>query len=176
MVQAPQRPIQPSQQQPMQPVPRMPVQQNHGPTGAPRFSHQPPQNMAPQAAPAAPMNRAPRAAGAVPAPFHGNMRHFVDQDARVWQGGRWHHDRHGGRDGWWWVVGGLWYFYPQPVYPYPDPFIPGEIIYTYGPSASGSYWYYCASAGQYYPYVTYCPEGWQPVIPSDSDDFQDSDD
>jgi len=26
-------------------------------------------------------------------------------------------------------------------------------------------WYYCNSAGQYYPYVEYCPEGWQQVMP-----------
>lgn len=26
-------------------------------------------------------------------------------------------------------------------------------------------WYYCNSAGQYYPYVDYCPEGWQAVAP-----------
>jgi len=27
----------------------------------------------------------------------------------------------------------------------------------------GGTWYYCASAGQYYPQVDYCPEGWRPV-------------
>lgn len=26
-------------------------------------------------------------------------------------------------------------------------------------------WYYCGSSGQYYPYVRYCPEGWQAVMP-----------
>jgi hypothetical protein len=25
------------------------------------------------------------------------------------------------------------------------------------------YWYYCQSAGAYYPYVTACPEAWVPV-------------
>jgi hypothetical protein len=30
-----------------------------------------------------------------------------------WGGGRWRHEVHNGRDGWWWDVGGVWYFYPQ---------------------------------------------------------------
>ena len=31
----------------------------------------------------------------------------------AWGGGRWRHEIHNGRDGWWWDVGGAWYFYPQ---------------------------------------------------------------
>jgi hypothetical protein len=130
-----------------------------GPGAAQQFGHRP------DAAPRAPMTQAPRAYGRVPAPYRGDIHRFVDLDARVWRGGRWHHDHHRGRYGWWWVVGGLWYFYPQPVYPYPDPFAPGEIIYETG--GAGDYWYYCESAGQYYPYVTECPEGWQAVVPEE---------
>jgi len=33
----------------------------------------------------------------------------------AWEGGRWRHEIHNGRDGWWWDVGGVWYFYPQPM-------------------------------------------------------------
>lgn len=33
----------------------------------------------------------------------------------AWEGGRWHHQMRNGRDGWWWDVGGAWYFYPQPM-------------------------------------------------------------
>jgi hypothetical protein len=33
----------------------------------------------------------------------------------AWEGGRWRHEVHGGRDGWWWDVGGVWYYYPQPM-------------------------------------------------------------
>ena len=33
----------------------------------------------------------------------------------AWEGGRWHHEMHNGRMGWWWDVGGVWYFYPQPI-------------------------------------------------------------
>jgi hypothetical protein len=32
------------------------------------------------------------------------------------------------------------------------------------PEAS-AYWYYCAGAGAYYPYVRECPGGWQRVAP-----------
>jgi len=31
----------------------------------------------------------------------------------AWEGGRWHHQVYNGRMGWWWDVGGVWYFYPQ---------------------------------------------------------------
>jgi len=37
-------------------------------------------------------------------PFHGRL---------AWEGGRWRHEAHNGRLGWWWDVGGVWYFYPQ---------------------------------------------------------------
>jgi hypothetical protein len=38
--------------------------------------------------------------------YHGRM---------AWEGGRWRHEMHNGRYGWWWDVGGVWYFYPQPT-------------------------------------------------------------
>jgi len=46
---------------------------------------------------------------------------------------------------------------PEPVYVAPPP--PVRVQ-----PASGN-WYYCNSSGQYYPYVDYCPEGWQQVMP-----------
>ena len=33
----------------------------------------------------------------------------------AWEGGRWRHEMHDGRDGYWWDVGGVWYYYPQPM-------------------------------------------------------------
>jgi hypothetical protein len=33
----------------------------------------------------------------------------------AWEGGRWRHEIHNGRDGYWWDVGGVWYYYPQPM-------------------------------------------------------------
>ncbi len=163
----------------MQRVPQQQVQQqvqpqpqfrpHYGSAGVPNLGQQHEPNAAPRVVPGVPINHAPRAHGAVPAPYRGNMHRFVDQDARVWNGGQWHHEPHHGRYGWWWVVGGgLWYYYPQPVYPYPDPFLPGDV--AFGPQDAAQYWYYCVSAGQYYPYVTYCPEGWQAVVPPDEDD------
>jgi hypothetical protein len=38
--------------------------------------------------------------------YHGHL---------AWEGGRWHHAVRNGRDGYWWDVGGAWYFYPQMV-------------------------------------------------------------
>jgi hypothetical protein len=49
-------------------------------------------------------------------------RHFEQRDWDRWHSGRWMHVRHNGRDGWWWVIGDAWYFYPAPIYPYPDPY------------------------------------------------------
>jgi hypothetical protein len=84
--------------------------------------------------------------------------HRVDADH--WHGGHWFHGEHLGRLGWWWVVGDGWYFYPAPLYPYPDPIIPPAVV-----PSSADHWYYCPSARAYYPYVTECPEGWKPVLP-----------
>ena len=39
-------------------------------------------------------------------PYHGHL---------AWEGGRWRHEMHNGRLGWWWDVGGAWYCYPQPM-------------------------------------------------------------
>jgi hypothetical protein len=32
--------------------------------------------------------------------------------------------------------------------------------------APSTAWYFCRSENAYYPYVTTCPEGWQPVAPT----------
>lgn len=66
-----------------------------------------------------------------------------------WHGGHWHHGAYGGRNGWWWVVGPSWYYYPAPAYPYPSPY----------PAPPG-YLLYCPSFVAYYPAVTVCPGGW----------------
>lgn len=33
----------------------------------------------------------------------------------AWNQGRWHRETHNGRYGWWWDVGGIWYFYPDAI-------------------------------------------------------------
>jgi hypothetical protein len=96
----------------------------------------------------------------------GDIRHFEERDLRWWRGGHWVHTRHLGRSGWWWVIGGAWYFYPAPVYPFPNPYVPPVIAATPPPpQAAPQYWYYCGSSRAYYPYVTSCPEGWMQVVP-----------
>jgi len=57
-----------------------------------------------------------------------DVHRFHDHDFDVWRTGRWYQGRHGGRAGWWWVLGDAWYYYPQPVYPYPDPFVPPVVV------------------------------------------------
>lgn len=58
------------------------------------------------------------------------------------------------------AIGGAAYSQAQaaPVYVAPQP------AYQPPPPDSGN-WYYCNSAGQYYPYIQNCPEGWQSVMP-----------
>jgi hypothetical protein len=91
--------------------------------------------------------------------WHGDLKSFHDHDFDRWRGGGWIHGRHDGRQGWWWVVGPQWYFYPAPVYPYPDPYVPPVMT---APVAAPS-WYYCANPPGYYPYVARCAVPWQPV-------------
>lgn len=87
-------------------------------------------------------------------------------------GGRGHgHGYYGRGYGWGW--GGDWIFpalvggalvygltqpptvvQPQTIYLQPQPGV--------APS-SPQYWYFCAAANAYYPYVATCPGGWQPV-------------
>jgi hypothetical protein len=33
----------------------------------------------------------------------------------AWEGGRWRHEVYNGRDGWWWDVGGVRYYYSEPM-------------------------------------------------------------
>jgi hypothetical protein len=88
-----------------------------------------------------------------------DIHRFAERDFDHWRGGRWFHGRHDGRLGWWWVVGSGWYFYPQPAYPYPDPYTP-----PYAASGATA-WYYCPPLQTYYPYAPTCPAPWQ-VVPA----------
>jgi hypothetical protein len=105
-----------------------------------------------------------------------DIHRFGEHDLRVWRGGSWRHGWHGGRLGWWWIAGGIWYFYPAPVYPYPDPYVPPVVAVSPQPVApqtvvpapaqpqqTAKLWYYCDSAKGYYPYVPSCSEGWRAV-------------
>lgn len=128
-----------------------------------------------------------------PPVWRGDMQYYDRHELPRWRGGAWRHARHEGKLGWWWIVGGdSWYFYSQPVYPYPDPYVPPEYFYlqpeysdpdpyippvvimqsepiestpdvVLAPSIASQYWYYCESINGYYPYTTSCPEGWKTV-------------
>jgi hypothetical protein len=40
---------------------------------------------------------------------------FNDAERLAWQNGAWRHELRFGREGWWWVVNGAWYWYKQPT-------------------------------------------------------------
>jgi hypothetical protein len=103
-----------------------------------------------------------------------DIHRFADNDLHIWRGGHWVHGRRDGRLGWWWVAAGIWYFYPAPVYPYPDPYTPSVTVINQPPVVEApqaqpqsppppQVWYYCDSAKGYYPYVSSCPEPWRQV-------------
>ena len=106
-----------------------------------------------------------------------DIHHFGERDFGVWRGGHWYHGPHGGQLGWWWVAAGVWYFYPAPIYPYPDPYIPSITVINpqppvvvapqteapAQPQPAAQLWYYCDSAKGYYPYVANCQSGWRTV-------------
>jgi hypothetical protein len=125
--------------------------------------------------------------------WHGDRGHFQRSDMDHWRrDGRWRHGWHEGRVGWWWVVGGLWYFYPSPVYPYPDFYAPPVVVeqqppivvqqqppvvvqqapaptappaIQVAPPQPAQNWYYCEPSKAYYPYVNSCATGWK-VVPA----------
>lgn len=100
--------------------------------------------------------------------FHGrDFGHFSPSERAAWVGGHWVHDWHNGRFAWWWTVGGFWYFYPEPIYPYPT-YIPPAIVVQQAPPVStglppASSWYYCDNPQGYYPYVASWNGAWREV-------------
>lgn len=113
--------------------------------------------------------------------FHGHdFHHFTARELHAWRGGRWRHELHNGRLGWWWYTDGGWYFYDAPVYPFPtvvaeeveldsdvpppEPVEQEAPPQPLGPPPAIS-WYRCASPAGFYPAVQSCPGGWQAVSP-----------
>lgn len=113
-----------------------------------------------------------------------NVSHWSASNRAAWQHGRWSHGRRNGRDGWWWYSGGTYFFYDQPVYPYPgyvsnyyydDGSYYGDSDgydgyddpgYGAEPGDSQYYWYYCDNPAGYYPYVKSCHGPWRAVTPT----------
>ena len=55
---------------------------------------------------------------------------------------------------------------PPVAYAPPPAAYPPRVAYSQPVApARPFYWYYCPSAGGYYPYVTTCPTGWLKVVP-----------
>ena len=128
----------------------------------------------PPAAPHAPGARAPgrhepdahppRGARPPGPGWRGDIRHFGDHDWHLWRGGHWHQGAHGGHRGWWWVVGPTWYFYPTPIYPWPNPYEPAPsmpVPVSVPPPPPVQFWYFCDASQRFYPYVATCPGGWR---------------
>jgi len=57
-----------------------------------------------------------------------HFERFNDHERGLWLAGHWDHDRHNGQLGWWWFADGRWYFYNDPVYPYP--LIISDVAFT----------------------------------------------
>jgi hypothetical protein len=115
--------------------------------------------------------------------FHGrDVHHFDRAELGRWRGGRWNNSCYAGRCGWWWFSSGQWYFYSQPVYPYPlavsevvflEPEAPApELVIAPAPPAppppaplpaAPQFWYYCDNPAGYYPAVPSCPAGFREV-------------
>ena len=55
------------------------------------------------------------------------------------------------------------YYYPPIVIERAPP--PVYIEQSPPPAPEPNYWYFCAAANAYYPYVKECPSGWQRVSP-----------
>jgi hypothetical protein len=54
---------------------------------------------------------------------------------------------------------------PQRMYPPPVTYVEPAVVVPMPPPAPASVWYFCQSAGKYYPYTPVCPEGWRQVTP-----------
>jgi hypothetical protein len=97
--------------------------------------------------------------------WRGDIHHFREHDYIHWREGRWYHGFHNGRGGWWWQVNGLWYYYPTPIYPYPDPYTPPVVVAEAIPvtpvEAAPAYVYFCPNPEGYYPYVSQCFAPWE---------------
>ena len=71
------------------------------------------------------------------------------------------------------------YYYPPYYPPYYSPYYPPVVAAPSSPptyieqggaqpapaSSQSNWWYYCADAKAYYPYIKQCPGGWQRVAP-----------
>jgi hypothetical protein len=64
-----------------------------------------------------------------------------------------------------WYSPPLSYYPPLAVAPSAPPVYIEQGSAIYAPDRPAGYWYYCAEAQAYYPYVKECAGNWQPVAP-----------
>jgi hypothetical protein len=113
--------------------------------------------------------------------FHGrNYHHFNEREPATWRNGNWHHTSYGGRFGWWWVVGGVWYWYAAPIYPYPtvvpiEPILVAPIVAepprmvmpppqpTFAAAPQPLMLYWCDDPKGFAPHVQNCNVDWKPI-------------
>lgn len=103
----------------------------------------------------------------------GTIAHSANAFEYWGHGGRWVHDRHDGRLGWWWIVGPSWYYYPRPyaittpqTVIIQQPAQPQQVVVQAAPqvAAPSPVLYYCQSTGTYYPDTMTCPGGWSTQV------------
>lgn len=106
----------------------------------------------------------------------GTIAHSANAFEYWGRGGRWVHDRHDGRLGWWWIVGPSWYYYPRPyavtapqtvIIQQPIQAQPQQVVIEQGApqaAAPSPVLYYCKSTETYYPDTMTCPGGWSTQI------------
>jgi len=74
-----------------------------------------------------------------------------------------------GRVGVWIGPGPFWWGAPYYPYDYPRVVVADPVYAQPNPvtqvPAPQNYWYYCRQSNAYYPYVSGCPGGWEPVTP-----------
>jgi hypothetical protein len=106
-----------------------------------------------------------RGAAGGPGAAHGGGHWSGGSPSGHWDGGH-HHFHHHGRaavfiaDRWWvWGPDPYWWYYPPP------PVILQEPAPVYIEPWAPGYWYYCPSAGAYYPTVSGCAQPWVQVAP-----------
>ena len=107
-----------------------------------------------------------------------DWHHMSAYDRRMWRGGRWRHEWYNGQYGYWWFVGGAWYFYGAvaPVSLYPEVVVEPTIIAEPTPTVQVvtptprivvqpqvKMKYYCSDPPGYAPYVQNCNSAWQSV-------------
>jgi hypothetical protein len=96
--------------------------------------------------------------------WHGHSHYYYPRfSVGIWGPGYWGWPGYWG-PGWGGYYSGYYPSYPAVVYSEPRVYVERDEGAA-APSGSGQWWYWCASAKQYYPYVSTCSEGWQRVPP-----------